>query len=190
MEKISVAVLSGGKSLRMGIPKASLKIRGSSFVQHIADQMSDADEILFSVRKEEDFPDVLIRHIPDLYPGCGPMAGIHSALIHSSNPLVFVVACDMPFISRTVPETLADYYNEGVDAVIPVASDGTFHAVCGLYHKRMIPILEKQLESGDYRLRKLLDKCRCIKVDENSFEDHEKMFRNVNTPEDYREVIL
>ena len=190
MKKISVAILSGGRSSRMGIPKASLKIRGSSFARHIADQMSDADEILFSVRKEEDFPDVPIRHIPDLYPGCGPMAGIHSALIHSSNPLVFIVACDMPCISRTVPETLADYYKEGVDAVIPVAADGTLYAVCGLYHKRMIPLLEEQLKTGNYRLRKVLEECRCIEVSENSFADHEKLFRNVNTPEDYREVIL
>ena len=173
----------------MGSPKASLKIAGISFAEHLANQFSAADEILFSVRKEEDFPDVPVPHIPDVYPGCGPLAGIHSALVHSSNSLVFVVACDMPFVNRTVAEELVGRYREGVDAVITVAPDGRGYTVCGLFHKRMIPLLESQLESGDFRLRRLLDKCKCIEVREDTFADHEKIFRNVNTPEDYREVI-
>ncbi len=189
MKEISVVILSGGRSSRMGSPKATLKIDGISFAEHLANELSDAGEILFSVRQEEDFPDVPIRHIADVYPGCGPLAGIHSALVHSSNPLVFVVACDMPFVSHTVVEELVGRYREGVDAVIPVAADGRGYSACGLYHKKMIPLLERQLESGNYRLGQLLDQCECIVVREDTFADDEKIFINVNTPEDYREVI-
>ena len=131
---ISIAILSGGESSRMGMPKACLKIHGVTFAEHIAKNLCPSDEIMFSVRNPEDYPDIPIRHIPDLYPGCGPLAGLHSALVHSRNPLVFVVACDMPYVSRTTLEELSAQYEEGADAVIPVASDGTRHSVCALYH--------------------------------------------------------
>ena len=186
---ISIVILCGGESRRMGTSKACLKIRGISFAEFIAKKLSDADEILLSVRKQEDYPDICIPHIPDLFPGCGPLAGIHSAMIHSRNPLVFVVACDMPFLSWKTVEEMYSYYKEGSDAVIPVAEDGTRHTVCGLYHKKILPLLEQQLQSGNYRMRDVLDICKCIEVKEETFTDYEKVFQNINTPDEYREVI-
>lgn len=186
---ISIAILSGGESSRMGMPKACLKIQGVTFAEYIAKKLSRWDEIMFSVRDVDDYPDIPIRHIPDIYPGCGPLAGIHSALIQSSNSLVFVVACDMPYVSQTTIDELLARYEEGADAVIPVAADGTRHSVCALYHKKLIPLLEQQLESGNYRVKDLLDICKYIEVKEETFTDYEKVFQNINTPDDYREVI-
>ena len=186
---ISIAILSGGESSRMGMPKACLNIEGVTFAEHIARKFGPSHEILFSVRNMEDYPDIPITHIPDFYPGCGPLAGIHSALTHSVNPLVFVVACDMPYVSHITLEELSARYQEGADAVIPVAADGTRHSVCALYHKKMIPLLEQQLESGNYRMKDVLDISKCIEVKEETFTDYERVFQNINTPEDYREAV-
>ena len=115
--------------------------------------------------------------------------GGFAILIQSSNSLVFVVACDMPYVSRTTIDELLARYEEGADAVIPVAADGTRHSVCALYHKKLIPLLEQQLESGNNRVKDLLDICKYIEVKEETLTDYEKVFQNINTPDDYREVI-
>ena len=188
MEPISVVILSGGESSRMGVPKACLTIKGKTFVEQIASHMVPADEILLSVKKTEDFPQIPLIHIEDFFPGCGPMAGIHSALIHSRNPLVFVTACDYPFISWQTVEELYSYYQNGEDVVIPVNEYGRYQAVCGLYHRRILPVMEHMLQHGEFRLRNLLDCCRCVKVPEHAFTDHQNKFKNINTIEDYKEV--
>ena len=196
MEAISVVILSGGKSSRMGKPKARLKIRNQTFVEYLADHLSAADEILFSVRSFEEFPEIPLKHIPDFYPGCGPLAGIHSALIHSRNPWTFIVACDSPFVSWDTVKTLYSYRSvpsskegtETYDAIIPIEEDGRLHATCGLYHKRMLPLIESLLEREAYRLRRALELGHTFYLPVNRFKDFEKIFCNINTMDDYKEV--
>ena len=189
MEKVSASILSGGFSTRMGMPKAYLKIDQMNFVEHLAIQLSRADEILFSVRKKEDYPDIPLRHIEDIFPGCGPLAGIHSSLKASRNTLLFVTACDIPFVTWETVETLFSYYKEDVDVVLPVDSDGRHHMTCGLYHKKLIPVMEELLVSGCRRLSHILDVTHHVDVPVKVFPGQEQVFTNINTMEEYRRAV-
>ena len=215
---ISVVILSGGQSSRMGRDKAMLQIEGMSFAEYIASSLKEADEILFSVRQEKDLPEIPLTHIADIYPGCGPLAGIHSGLKHSRNPWVFIVACDTPFVNWGMVEKMYAHAisddgscsadgdsgaggirrdmvttaggSEGIpaDAVIPVEDDGRFHAVCGLYHKNALNVLQEELEEGHYRVRDTLSRLRTIYIPVTAFPDYRRLFYNINTPDDYQKV--
>lgn len=189
MEKISAVILSGGKSSRMGMPKAYLKIGGRYFADHLAMQLSPADEILFSVACEEDYPDIQLPHIGDIYPGAGPLAGIHSSLLAARNPLLFVTACDTPLISWETVKILLSRYREGADAVLPVDQEGRYQMTCGLYHRRLIPLLENMLKKGDLRLSHILGSCSHVDVPVSAFGRHEIVFANINSSEQYRRFL-
>lgn len=198
MDNISVVILSGGKSSRMGRDKAKLILDGQSFVERICGEFSDCEEILFSVKEEADFPEVKLLHITDFYPGCGPMAGIHSALHHSKNPWVFVIACDMPFIKKSVLKELIDIRDQFMTntnmtdlqnyAIIPVSEDGRLQVLCALYHKHTFKVFDQMLTEKQYRMRDCLRQLEVTYVPVDHFTDHEKVFRNINTLEDYEEI--
>ena len=187
-DPITVTILCGGDSTRMGKPKVNLKIGGLSFVEIITERLSQADEFLLSVRNKDDYPNIPIRHISDLHSGCGPMAGIYSALKESRNELVFMIACDMPFVTWDTVEKLYHAFREGSNAVFPVSADGKKYAVSGLYHKNILPALESMLASGEHRLQRVTDYCECVLVPVEEFDDYQNVFRNINTIEDYEEV--
>lgn len=192
MVPISVVILSGGNSTRMGSAKARLQIHGVTFVEYIAEKLSQADEILFSVKYEEDFPEIDLPHITDVYPGCGPLAGIHSALTHARNPWIFVLACDTPFVTWDTVEQMYSYTvqssDKNIDAVVPRECDGRLHAVCSLYHKNMLPLLNTMLDAGVYRVKKALEDANSYFVPTEEFDNYQMVFRNVNTLEEYKEI--
>ncbi len=192
MEKISVVILSGGKSSRMGQDKARLSFHGQSFVDHIAEEMGQSDEILFSVKNESDFPEIELKHIEDQYPGCGPLAGIHSALKACRNPWLFVIACDTPFIRWKNVEELYSFTQgqKSSYAIIPKEEDGRLHVLCGLYHKNMLDRLDYLLSHGIYRVRQALDENHTLYIPVEEFTGYETSFKNINTMDEYMEVGL
>src|SRR5690606_37830453 len=86
------------------------------------------------------------RLVPDLFPGMGALAGIHSALFHSDTDRVFVVACDMPHVKGELVRYLCGF-GGGADVVVPEGESGLvpLHAV---YGKSALPAIEQALRDG------------------------------------------
>lgn len=87
--RVSVAILAGGQSSRMGQDKAQLQLNGRSFLAQIR---ATARALGLPVR--------VIRH--DRIKQCGPLGGIYTALISSRADAELFLACDMPFVSPTL----------------------------------------------------------------------------------------
>lgn len=170
-------LLCGGKSSRMGyIPKETLRLGGQTFRDRILRQLSVFEQVALSDNKPcSDYP--VWR---DIYPGCGPLSGIHSALIHADHNCVFVTACDMPNLTEACIRRLVSALDEMDDCLVPVVS-GKVHPACAIYRKRILPIVEEQLRCGNYRLLSLLQRVStCYFTVPAAFESD---FTNVNTPE-------
>lgn len=191
MEKLSAAILCGGKSIRMGKDKARLSLDGREFLQRIEQGLSGMDEVLLSVGEDGSYRKTGSKHVTDQFTGCGPLAGIHAALRACRNQVLFVVTCDMPFADGRIAEDLYPYLSEGTDIVIPVGEDGHRHVLCGLYRKRTVAELEECLEKGMLKVRDVLDganlKVRYVPV--RAIADGERKMMNINTPEEYRRMI-
>src|SRR6266403_4268845 len=94
-------VLAGGKSSRMGAgtDKVFLEFGGQTLLDRalaVMGSVCDRVAIVGEPAKFRNYESV----VPDIFPGCGPLAGIHAALLHSSAELNLMLAVDMPFVSR------------------------------------------------------------------------------------------
>ena len=108
--RMAVAVLVGGRSIRMGLPKESVVIPddGRTFLERICDEVDIISERLFvarylSVRDGQCIERDGYINVPDRYAGIGPIGGIYSSLEKAAGPrlertlerLAGAVMCDM-----------------------------------------------------------------------------------------------
>lgn len=184
---IGAVVLCGGKSSRMGSPKAFLAMDGETFLHRTLEQLQDFDEILLSINGSERNLPPQYQAVVDQYPACGPMGGLHAALSVCQSEALLAVACDMPYFSSELARLLREHLTPAVDAVIPVTPDGRYHPLCGIYRKTLGPVFQKYLQNGDYKLRSALGQIRVCYIPVTPSLAF--CLRNVNTPEEYQALL-
>ena len=183
MAKIGFLLLSGGKSSRMGTPKALLEVNGSTLLDTVARAGADFEERILSVNDPSiPTPEGFMR-VADVYPGCGPMAGIHAALLAADCDALVTAPCDAPFYSKALAEYLAQQYEPELDALVLFDGSGRMHPLCGIYTKRCLPVLEVHLSGGRFKLMQMLEQVRVRKM---ALPEHlaDSVFENLNTPEE------
>src|SRR5579862_3839386 len=92
-------VLAGGRSRRMGRDKALLPYRGAPLIAHVAgtvEKVLDDSGHVAIVGAPDRYRDLGYRVLADLFPGCGPLGGIVTALSLAESDWNLIVACDMP----------------------------------------------------------------------------------------------
>lgn len=184
---VTGAILSGGPSSRMGCDKALLPYRGGRFIEAIHRKMAELFEEVIVVGSESGQYDFMpCRLVPDLFPGMGALAGIHSALFHSDTDRIFVVACDMPHVKGELVRYLCGFGGEA-DVVVPEGESGLvpLHAV---YGKSALSAIEQALRDGRRELCSFHERLKVRRVGRATVESIDPglcSFRNINTPEDY-----
>ena len=187
-------ILAGGKSRRMGRPKALLPWRDATLIEEVAARIGpETAEILVVTNDPGSLPPLEARLVGDIFPGRGPLGGLHSGLYHSRTPWILLVACDQPFISppflrflsRTARATTAD-------AVVPSLKEGLLEPLQAAYNRRMLPRLTRWLEED--RSLKVTDFYPEISVryvppaEWAFFGTRQDLFFNINTPEDLEQA--
>jgi len=155
--RVGALILAGGRSVRMGRDKAKLALGGETLLHRAVrfwKAVPDVDGVIVSVGTEEHFdalPDGVFA-VPDLFPGCGPMAGLHAGFTLTDAEVLYVSAVDMPFLTRAalLPEPKGD-------ALIYVNQDRP-EPLFGVYRRSCLPALEAALQAGDRKMRALLSR--------------------------------
>ena len=186
-------ILAGGKSSRMGpnTDKAFLDFHGQSLLDRalaVAGMVCDRVTIVGDpARFAKVGSSKYVPVVADIFPGCGPLAGIHAALTHSTAELNLMLAVDMPFVSR---ELLAFLFAtaEASDAVItvPRTSRG-FQPLCAVYRRDFSTVAEQALRAGKYKVDAAFSGVLVRVIKENELAAagfSEQSFFNVNTPQD------
>jgi molybdopterin-guanine dinucleotide biosynthesis protein A len=181
-------VLAGGQSSRMGVDKALLELHGRTLLERALETMRgvcDAVSIVGDTAKFATYGTV----VEDVYAGCGPLAGIHAALLNSSAELNLVMAVDMPFVSRELLAFLLATAAE-TDAIAAVPRSGQgYQPLSAVYRHAFAPAAEAALRAGTYKIDALFSTVVVREIGEEELRRagfSEKMFLNVNTPEDLR----
>jgi len=210
---VTSIILAGGKSSRFGPNKAFQTIAGKTLIQYVVDRLATlTTEIIIvtaqggeelyhckpfaschSERSEESHTAQdglreaipLIKIVADIYPGKGPLCGIYSGLIASSNSRAIVVGCDMPFPSIA----LLDYMTQispAFDVVAPRIGKRV-ERLCAVYSKNCLAPTHGLLERNELRISELLSMVRVKYVEEdeiNRFDPEHLSFFNINTQAD------
>ena len=181
----SAAILAGGRATRFGgLDKSALIVEGRTILERQLAALSAVTTDLLLVGGWRATP--AARAVADIVPDCGPLGGLHAALTAARGEAVFVVACDMPYITSAFAQYLLDLARHA-DVVVPQTEDG-YHPLCAVYTRACLAPVTQRL--ADRRL-KLMDlvlelRARVVTVEEiNLFGDRHRLLANVNTPAEH-----
>jgi len=193
-------ILAGGKSKRMGTNKSLLKIGEVTIIERVVNLMKDLfQEVILITNQSEEFSFLNIAMQEDIHKNTGPLAGIHSALVHTKTDKNFIISCDMPLITAGVIKYLIEY---PTDKLITIAkADNFVQQLCGVYSKSLVPYIENIIENSDGRgdernPDQIKRGCSVLELVKNvpteiidiaiEYKDyHPGTFYNMNRPEEY-----
>ena len=189
---LCAVLLAGGRSRRMGFEKALITVRGKALVQNLAEVVLPlAGEVVLSANEGDLYQFLKLPIVRDIYPGQGPLAGLHAAMLHSEKNLVFLLACDMPNVKERLVRAIVESSSDS-DSVVPRTSDGRIHPLCGVYRRSCLELLGQQLASGRNRVSDFVCspalRVRYFDVAEGGFPDAD--FLNLNDGNDLSRFSL
>ena len=186
MTAISVVVLAGGRSQRLGVDKTLLRVDGVWLLQRIVEQLRTlSNDVLVVANEAPKLAPLGVQVVPDRQVGIGPLAGILAGLEAMRNEVGLFVACDMPLLNRRLLRYMIRL-SVDVDVVIPRNGDETepLHA---LYGKGCLGPVAASLEHGRRRVIYFFDRVRVRYVDPDEMAVYDPLglsLFNINQPVD------
>jgi molybdopterin-guanine dinucleotide biosynthesis protein A len=197
-------VLAGGRSSRMGTPKAALEWHGSTLLRRTVSIVARAtDGPVVVVRAlGQDLPDLPTgtQVVDDPRDGKGPIQGIAAGLaaLAGRAEIAFISSTDMPFLHpafiRRVLRLLAD--DASLDVALPIAR-GYPQPLAAAYRVRLAETAERLVKEDRLRPAFLFDECAVARPDDRALRqdpvlaaldpDLESVL-NVNTPAEYQDA--
>ena len=99
----TAVVLTGGKSSRMGRPKALLPFDGEPLIVHIVRHLKRVfAETVVVAAPEQELPLLPVALVRDQVAYQGPVSGIYRGLKAATMEVCFVTSCDAPFLDLAV----------------------------------------------------------------------------------------
>lgn len=184
-DKKSAIILAGGRSTRMQKDKALLPVYGTPLIEHVARNIQRYfDEIIISTQVDNTYPFLPFPVVVDRSEGQGPLMGILCGLEASSNPVNFVIACDIPEVNPSFLFQLMQYTDD-YEIVVPITQDNKFEPLFAFYNRSVIPCIRGLLARG---IRKILDiypiaRSKTVVMPGNDW------FFNLNTFDDYSHYL-
>jgi molybdopterin-guanine dinucleotide biosynthesis protein A len=187
----TAVILTGGKSSRMGRPKALLLFDGEPLIVHMVRRLGRlfTDTVIVAA-PEQELPALPSTIVCDDVAYQGPVSGIYHGLKASTKEVCFVTSCDAPFLNLRLIAYLVSQISN-YDVVVPFTQN-RFQPLHAVYRKQVAPLLKEQLERGELRPIFLYDKVRTRKITETEMhplDPQGSSFHNMNTPEDYQAAL-
>jgi molybdopterin-guanine dinucleotide biosynthesis protein A len=187
----TAVVLTGGKSSRMGRPKALLPFDGEPLIVHVVRALKKmfAETVVVAAPDQElpILPAILAR---DEVAYQGPVSGIYHGLKAATKDIGFVTSCDAPFLNLQLIAHLLTQISD-YDVVVPYWQE-RFQPLHAVYRTSVLPLLKDQLERGELRPIFLYDKVRTRKIPEQEIRclDSEGLsLLNMNSPAEYEAAL-
>ncbi|MBI3304609.1 MAG: molybdenum cofactor guanylyltransferase, partial [Deltaproteobacteria bacterium] len=164
-EDASAIVLTGGKSSRMGRPKALLPFDGEPLIVHTVRTLARLFAgIVVVTAPGQELPPLPVTLVRDEVAYQGPVGGICYGLRAARTEVCFVTSCDAPFLNPAlISHLLSQISNFAV--VVPYWQD-RLQPLLAVYRRSVAPLLQEQLARGELRPISLYQKVRTREVGE------------------------
>jgi molybdenum cofactor guanylyltransferase len=185
---VTASILAGGKSTRMGTDKAFVEFEGRTLLARALDlgrSVSADVRIIGSKEKFASFASV----VEDVFRGCGPLAGIHAALLASPTDLNLILAVDTPSISRAFLEYLIEQSKQTSELAVVPHCDGHWQPLCAIYRREFAVAAENALRAGRNKIDPLFGVVPTRTIQQEELKNAGfgfRMFQNLNTPEELK----
>ena len=182
-------ILTGGESRRMGRDKALLPFGNATLLQTLIDRYAALGPVGVSVDRPGRFRFHGAFELTDAFPGQGPMNGIVSGFRGTDAEALLLTAVDLPYGDARLAEALAELRG-GADASVLRRGPKGIEPLFAVYGRGCLAAAEDCLAAGRRSLLALYDRVtvRYVSPEELPAFDLHRIFTNVNTPEDYRNI--
>jgi len=188
-------ILCGGRSLRMGVPKAQLPFGNSTSLQRViqASQAAAGHVVVVGSQTTDrtSLPST-VQCVVDETPFPGPLAALLQGFqsLPESVDQAFLLSCDLPLISTRFLNRLRELQQE--HQIVVVESDRHLQPFAAIYRRSVIPIIQQRLEAGERSLQSLLRAGETLVLPAELFCPVDPLLlslRNMNSPENYQELL-
>jgi molybdopterin-guanine dinucleotide biosynthesis protein A len=199
MAEAAAIILAGGRSSRMGSPKAALDWHGSTLLRRVIGLLARVvDGPIIVVRAPgQDLPDVAERAelVADAREGYGPMQGIAAGLaaIGGRAPVAYVSSTDVPLLHPAFVRRVIEGFDGEVDVVLPEVG-GYRQPLAAAYRSDLLATVEELIAAERMRPAFLFERCRVRRLDDRAMLKDRSLARfdpdlasvsNLNEPADY-----
>jgi molybdenum cofactor guanylyltransferase len=201
MAAFAGVVLAGGRSSRMGTPKAALEWHGSTLLRRTVGILARATggPVVVVRAAGQELPDLPPRTavVTDPREGKGPVQGIAAGLaaLAGQADAAFVSSTDMPFLHPAfVRRVLRAVDADGVDVCLPVAR-GYQQPLAAAYRTSLAATAERLVKEDRLRPAFLFEACEVERLDDAALKTDPVLAAldpeldsvvNVNEPADYQ----
>ena len=188
-------VLCGGKSTRMGSPKARLPFGPETMLQRVVRLLSEVvAPIVVVAAADQELPalppDTIVTR--DEREARGPLEGLRAGLkaLPASVGAAYVTSCDVPLLVPGFVRQMLDLA-DGYDVAV-MEIEGFTHPLSAVYRRATLPRIEELLAQDRLRPVFLFDAVRTRRVApaEMTTDPDLRTLRNLNTPEDYQRALV
>jgi molybdopterin-guanine dinucleotide biosynthesis protein A len=188
-------VLCGGKSTRMGVPKATLPFGNETMLERVVRLLGTVvSPIVVVAARDQSLPSLPdeISVTRDEREAKGPLEGIRAGLsaLPASIDAAYITSCDVPLLVPEFVERMIELMGDHDIAVMEI--DGFPHPLSAIYRRNTLPHVESLLAADRLRPVFLFDAVRTRRVtpEEMTIVDPQlRTLRNLNTQEDYRAAL-
>ncbi|MEO8257771.1 MAG: molybdenum cofactor guanylyltransferase [Acidobacteriota bacterium] len=188
-------ILCGGKSTRMGSPKAWLPFGPETMLQRVVRLLGTVVSPLVAVAApEQALPglpaEVIVTR--DEREGRGPLEGLRAGLkaLPAASDIAYVTSCDVPLLVPAFVRQMIALLTDHDIAVMEI--DGFPHPLSAVYRRGLLPQVEDLLAHDRLRPVFLFDAVRTRRVQPAEMiaaDPGLQTLRNLNTREDYLEAL-
>jgi molybdopterin-guanine dinucleotide biosynthesis protein A len=179
LSDINDCILTCGQSRRLNADKSLVLLNGRTLTDIIHKKLSTIFNNIYVVGKENHFQNY--NFMEDIKPFQCPLNGIVTALEHSQNSWIFIIACDLLLVKADTVNNLYNNIKSNTRVVVPLVNDNQ-QPLCTFYHKSVLKEFNTAIDKGNYSLMKLLEHFEIVKPT-IPLEDEEQ-FLNINYPEE------
>jgi molybdopterin-guanine dinucleotide biosynthesis protein A len=172
----------------MGRDKASLKVAGVSLFSRAKVLLREFFPRVIIAGDRPDLAEADLPCFPDPFPGSA-LGGLYTGLLHAETSWIFSLPCDLPFADPAMVQAVLRARG-GWDVVVPMPPGGP-EPLFGLYSKKCLPFMERQLASGLYRIVDFYDRVRVRYLGTEELPPGwRRALYNLNSREDYQRILL
>lgn len=180
---IDAHILAGGKSSRMGADKGLLLFKGKPLIERVIEQLYPLFKTICIVSNNREYERFGLQVIEDLIKDIGPAGGIHASLSNTQTDKIFMVSCDMPFITTNAVQFIIRH-SAGSQIALPVYHE-QIQPLFGVYSKNCLPNWKHLIQQKIIKLQEMVTYFKLSKINiENETQFNEVLFMNVNDEND------
>ena len=170
MARAAGIVLAGGRSSRMGTPKAALEWHGSTLLRRVVGLVGRAlDGPVVVVRAPgqalPELPDG-VEVVEDAREGRGPLQGLAAGLaaVRDRADAAYASATDVPLLHPRFIHRVLSALDDDVDVVLPDVG-GFRHPLAAVYRTELADVVERLIAEDRMRPAFLFESCRVRRLD-------------------------